>query len=68
MLIDIYIRILEDILNRLQVTEQTQFCGKVPREITQNVHMEELWFLRTACPLMLIDIFMNFHEDSLNGF
>ena len=26
MLIDIYMKFLEDILNRFQVTEQTQFC------------------------------------------
>ena len=27
MLIDIYMKFLEDILNRFQVTEQTQFCN-----------------------------------------
>ena len=30
--------------------------------------MQELWFLRSACRLMLIDIYMKFREDSLNGF
>ena len=30
--------------------------------------MQELWFLRSACRLMLIDIYMKFPEDSLNGF
>ena len=30
--------------------------------------MEELWFLRSACRQMLIDIYMQFREDSLNGF
>ena len=30
--------------------------------------MQELWFLRSACQLMLIDIYMKFREDSLNGF
>ena len=30
--------------------------------------MQELWFLRSACGLMLIDIYMNFRDDSLNGF
>ena len=30
--------------------------------------MQELWFLRPACWLMLIDIDMKFREDSLNGF
>ena len=48
MLIDIYLKFLEDILNRFQVTEWTHFCegkksghtfvkDKVPREIIQNV-------------------------------
>ena len=27
--------------------------------------MQELWFLPSAHPLMLIDIYKKFHEDSL---
>ena len=30
--------------------------------------MQEFWFLGFACCLMLIDIYMKFREDSLNGF
>ena len=30
--------------------------------------MQELWFLCSAFYLMLIDIYMKFREDSLNGF
>ena len=30
--------------------------------------MQELWFLRSACRLMLIDIYIKFCEDILNGF
>ena len=30
--------------------------------------MQELWFLRSAHCLMLIDIYMRFREDSLNSF
>ena len=30
--------------------------------------MLELWFLHTARRLMLVDIYMKFREDSLNGF
>ena len=30
--------------------------------------MQELWFLHSACPLMLVDICMNIHEDSLKDF
>ena len=29
--------------------------------------MQELWFLHSACPLMLVDISMKFHDDSLYG-
>ena len=41
---------------------------KVPREITKKVLIQELWFLRSARRLMLIDIYMKFGEDSLNDF
>ena len=40
---------------------------KVPREITQKVYMKELWFLHSARPLMLVDIFMKFHDATLYG-
>ena len=30
--------------------------------------MQELWFLCSASRLMLLDIYMKFREDSLNGF
>ena len=30
--------------------------------------MQELWFICSACRLMLIDIYMKFREDSLNSF
>ena len=30
--------------------------------------MQELWFLRSARFLMLIEIYMKFRENSLNGF
>ena len=29
--------------------------------------MQELRFLHSACPLMLVDICMKFHDDSLYG-
>ena len=29
--------------------------------------MQELWFLRSAYPLMLVDICMKFHDASLYG-
>ena len=30
--------------------------------------MQELWFLCSACRLILIDIYTMFREESLNGF
>ena len=30
--------------------------------------MQELWLLRSARRLMLIDVYMKFREDNLNGF
>ena len=69
MLIDIYMKFLEDILNRFQVTQRHDFVtDNIPREITQKVKMQVLWFLHAAHRLMLIDIYMKFREDSLNGF
>ena len=36
--------------------------------VTQKVSIQELWFLHSACRLMLVNICMKFHEDILNGF
>ena len=33
-----------------------------------KVYMQELWFLRFARRLMLIDVYMKFREDSLNDY
>ena len=41
---------------------------KVPREIIQKEYVQELWFLRSARRLLLIDIYMKFLEDILNRF
>ena len=41
---------------------------EIPRKITQNVSMQELWFLHFASCLMLIDIHKKFLEVILNDF
>ena len=41
---------------------------KSSSEISQKAQMLELWFLRSARRLILIDICMKFREDSLNCF
>ena len=65
-------KIHEDILKTFQVVEWTQLrrnlvMVEVTWEITQKVYMQELWFLHSACPLMLADICMKFHDASLYG-
>ena len=41
---------------------------KVQRDVTQNVSIQELWFLLSVCRLMLVNICMKCHEDILNSF
>ena len=41
---------------------------KVPRAITQKALMQELQFFISACHLILVDICMKIHEDSLKAF
>ena len=41
---------------------------KVPNAITQKALMQELQFLNSACHLILVDICMKIHEDSLKAF
>ena len=66
MLIDICMKLHEDSLTVFKVKSRHDFgMDKVIREITQKVYMQELWFLCSACPLMMIDIYMKFREDSL---
>ena len=43
---------------------QTKFYGNNSKSIL----MQGLWFLHSACRLMLIDIFMKLCEDSFNSF
>ena len=47
------------------VTETATY--KVHRGITNKIHIQELWFLRSAHRLMVVNISMTFHEDILNG-
>ena len=42
--------------------------GKVPKAITQKALLQELQFMNSACHLILVDICMKIHEDSLTTF
>ena len=71
-LVDICMKIHEDSLKAFQVVERTRLrrnlvMAKVPWEVTQKVQMQELWFLHSARPPMLVDICMKFHDASLYG-
>ena len=41
---------------------------KVPKAITQKALMQELQFLNYACHLIVVDICMKIHEESLKAF
>ena len=73
LVLNICIMFYEYILNSSKDIEWTGFCQetateKVQRDVTQKVSIQELWFLHSACRLMLVNICMKFHEDTLNGF
>ena len=69
MLIDIFMKFLENILNRFQITERTRFCdGQSSKGNNLKSKRQELWFLRSARHLILIDIYMKFHVESSKGF
>ena len=72
MMLNTCMKFYEHILNGFKVIELTIFdfvtetaTYKVQRDVTQKVFIQELWFLHSACRLMLINICMKFHE---NGF
>ena len=48
------------------VTETDTYI--VQRGITKKIYIQELWFLRSAHRLMLVNISLTFHEDILIGF
>ena len=41
---------------------------KVPKAITQKALMQELQFLNSTCHLILVDICMKIHKNSLKTF
>ena len=69
MLIDIYMKFRDDSLKGFQVIEQTRSCdGQSSKGNNSKSIKAKVMVLRSACSLMLIDIYMKFGEDSLNGF
>ena len=73
LVLNICLKFYEYILNSSKFIERTRFCQetaiqKVQRDVTKKVSIQELWFLRSARHLMLVNSCMKFHEDILNGF
>ena len=71
MLMNISMNFREDMVFKLQsghgfITETATY--NVQRGVTKNIYITELWFLRYAHRLILVNISMTFHEDILNGF
>ena len=71
MLVNISMKFDEDILNGFKVIEW--FCHRncylqTSKGITQKIYIQDSWFLRSAYQPMLVNIYMKFHEDILNGF
>ena len=58
---------------RFKVIERTRFCHrtanyKLQRDVTQKIHIQELWLLHSACHLLVLNISMKFYEYILNSF
>ena len=73
MLVNICMTFNEDILNGFKVIERTWFCHrtanyKLQRDVTKKIHIQELWFLHSACHLLVLNICMKFYEYILNSF
>ena len=70
--VNVSMKFHEDILNCLKVIERTLFCHRnyylqSSKTLKIYEYIQELLFLCSARRLMLVNIFMKFHEDILNG-
>ena len=41
---------------------------KLQRDVTKKIYIQELWFLHSACHLLVLNICMKFYEYILNSF
>ena len=72
LVLNICMKFYEYILNSSKVIERTRFCHgtanyKLQRDITQKIHIQKLWFLHSACHLLVLNICMKFYEYILNS-
>ena len=70
MLVNISTTFHEDIITvfKLQSGRHCSRHSQRLKGITKKIHIQELWFVRSARRLMLVNISMTFHEYILNGF
>ena len=73
MLVNICMKFHEDTLNGFKVTELTQFCLRNCYLQSSKGHNSKgintrVMVLHSARRLMLVNICMKFHEDTLNSF
>ena len=55
MLIDIYMKFLEEVLNRFQTTELTRFCDGQSSKGNNSKSINEIVMVLAICPLSNID-------------
>ena len=69
MLVNICMKFYEDTLNSFKVIEQTWFVTELLKFYKlQKIYIQELWFLHSACHLLVLNICMKFYEYILNSF
>ena len=71
--LNICVKFHKNILNSFNVIEGQDLVAetaiyKVQRGVTKKIHMQELWFLRSARRPIKLNIRMKFHEDILKFF
>ena len=71
LVLNICMKFYEYISNSSKVIVLTWFCHgtanyQLQRDVTQKIHIQELWFLHSACHLLVLNICMKFHEYILN--
>ena len=73
MLVNISMKFHEDTLKWFQSYRADMICHrnahyKLQRDVTKKIHIQELWFLHSACHLLMLYICMEFYECILDSF
>ena len=68
MVFNIYVKFRENMSSGFKVMEWTRKIVNTQRAITPKVGTPELWFLCSACRLMMFNVCVKFHENMSSGF